>query len=249
MNGRWYRRLWPWLILSIALHLFVIWTVRRGGDTTDTGKAFYTVSLRYAPKPEPAATESDEETRTPEKEAPASVPPAVEKEKLHTVVEQEEAETVVREEKKEDVLLPAPAEQAGGTEEAVPSPDARPEDDPHMPGPEKTVKAMNQPAGERKDIRFQASATAPVIEGLRARLEAELIYPYVARKRGLQGVVFVTLQLDEKGYLTGIEVTKSSGHGVLDDAAVRLVGKVVPYPHGLGRSLSIDIPIRYSLLN
>ena len=57
------------------------------------------------------------------------------------------------------------------------------------------------------------------------------------------------IELDQEGNLMELRVTRSSGHKVLDNAAVSLVKKVVPFKHGAGRAIAIEIPINYSLLD
>ena len=88
-----------------------------------------------------------------------------------------------------------------------------------------------------------------VIEGIRKKIIQKKIYPYAARKKGIQGIVFIMLKLDEQGYLIELKVTQTSGYKILDNAAVSLIKKVVPYEHGTGQSISIEIPIKYSLLD
>ncbi len=88
-----------------------------------------------------------------------------------------------------------------------------------------------------------------VIQGIRKKIIQKKIYPYAARKKGIQGIVFILLKLDEQGYLIELRVTQSSGYKILDKAAVSLIKKVVPYEHGTGQPVSIEIPIKYSLLD
>ena len=88
-----------------------------------------------------------------------------------------------------------------------------------------------------------------VIQGIRKKLIQKKIYPYAARKKGIQGIVFILLKLDEQGYLIELRITQSSGYKILDKAAVSLIKKVVPYEHGTGQPISIEIPIKYSLLD
>lgn len=87
-----------------------------------------------------------------------------------------------------------------------------------------------------------------VIEGLRKKIIEKKIYPAAARKRGLQGVVFVLMKLDFNGNLIELRVTQSSRYKILDKAALSLIKKVVPYEHGTGRAITIEIPIKYSLI-
>jgi len=87
-----------------------------------------------------------------------------------------------------------------------------------------------------------------VILGLRARIEREMVYPQAARRRGMEGVVYLLLKLDEDGSLIDAAVVRSSGYKVLDSAALSLIRRIVPYEHGRGRPISFQIPIRYSLV-
>ncbi len=88
-----------------------------------------------------------------------------------------------------------------------------------------------------------------VIQGIRKKLIQKKIYPYSARKKGIQGIVFILLKLDEQGYLIELRITQSSGYKILDKAAVSLIKKVVPYAHGTGQPIIMEIPITYSLLD
>lgn len=49
------------------------------------------------------------------------------------------------------------------------------------------------------------------------------VYPRVARRRGWEGTVYLTALLDEEGVVLTVEVTKSSGYAVLDEAALEAV--------------------------
>ncbi len=85
------------------------------------------------------------------------------------------------------------------------------------------------------------------IAGLRKKILERKIYPQAARRRNIEGVVLIFLELDRTGELVEIEVIRSSGSKILDNAAISLIKKVVPYKHGLEGALSVEIPIRYSL--
>ena len=88
-----------------------------------------------------------------------------------------------------------------------------------------------------------------IIEELRSQIIKKQVYPYAARKKGIQGVVFVQLFLDEHGNMMELQVVRSSGHKMLDKAALLLVKKVLPFEHNTGESINIEIPIKYSLAN
>ncbi|HEX6812287.1 MAG TPA: energy transducer TonB [Planctomycetota bacterium] len=65
-----------------------------------------------------------------------------------------------------------------------------------------------------------AFVAARVIEGTNAPPR----YPEAARRNGYEGTVTVALDIDEQGRVTAVRVVRSSGHSVLDRAAVHSLG-------------------------
>lgn len=81
---------------------------------------------------------------------------------------------------------------------------------------------------------------------VRARIQAERRYSPMARRRGLEGVVTVHLQLDAAGRVSGIDV-EDGAPLLLSKAtqqAVERAGPFPPPPDGLG---VLRIPVRYRL--
>jgi len=73
------------------------------------------------------------------------------------------------------------------------------------------------------------------------------LYPPEAIKQGLQGETVVLLDVGEGGRIVSALVASSSGHGVLDQAALRAVRQVGSLsPTLAGRS--ILLPVRFRLL-
>ena len=89
----------------------------------------------------------------------------------------------------------------------------------------------------------------PYINELREQIIEKQVYPYAGRKKGIQGLVIVQLMLDENGNLLEINIKQSSGHTLLDRAALLLVKNVLPFEHNTGMSINFRIPIKYSLVN
>ncbi len=137
--------------------------------------------------------------------------------------------------------------------EIEPVPETEPELEPESE-PEEVPEYTEEEAAEEV-IEVPPVAKEPavdfssVIQGIRKKIIQKKIYPYAARKKGIQGIVFILLKLDEQGYLIELRITQSSGYKILDKAAVSLIKKVVPYEHGTGQPISIEIPIKYSLLD
>lgn len=100
---------------------------------------------------------------------------------------------------------------------------------------------------QQKQPDVTDSLYAESIAGLRKRILERKIYPQAARRRNIEGVVLIFLELDKSGELFELRVIRSSGSKILDNAAISLIKKVVPYEHGLEGALSVEIPIRYSL--
>jgi periplasmic protein TonB len=81
------------------------------------------------------------------------------------------------------------------------------------------------------ELTFERAALPRELKGraLNAALEAlarEEFYPREAIARGLEGRVVLLLTLDGSGRLVGIEVASSSGHALLDDAALKAATRI-----------------------
>lgn len=88
-----------------------------------------------------------------------------------------------------------------------------------------------------------------VIQAFLNRLEKSKEYPYMARRQGQQGVVVLMVELSASGVLGRVNVEQSSGHKLLDNAALAAVKRATPFNHGLGRSVLLKIPLRYRLVS
>lgn len=82
---------------------------------------------------------------------------------------------------------------------------------------------------------------------LRARVEAALVYPEAARRRGTEGVVGLKIFLDGSGALAEIRVSRSSGSALLDRAARETVAACLPVPNPGGAPLAFELAVRFSL--
>lgn len=86
---------------------------------------------------------------------------------------------------------------------------------------------------------------------LRELIAGEKEYPLIARKGRLEGTVHVSCVISRNGEIMGTRVSGSSGHSVLDNAAlraVRSVGRFPPVPPELkGDSFSFMAPIAYRM--
>lgn len=94
------------------------------------------------------------------------------------------------------------------------------------------------------------AAAAPQLSGEAARsaaeqLQRELPYPPEAIERGLQGEALVLLFLDQSGNVIAARLESSSGHALLDDAAVRAARTLHALPASAPREALL--PVRFRL--
>lgn len=71
-------------------------------------------------------------------------------------------------------------------------------------------------------------------------------YPYVAVRLNQQGTVIINVIIDASGNLISASVV-SSVNGNLDKAALNAVYSACPFSHGLGESISMNVPINFYL--
>jgi protein TonB len=89
-----------------------------------------------------------------------------------------------------------------------------------------------------------------ILEGEAARRAAdqfrrELRYPAEAIERGLQGEALVLLFLDASGNAIAARLEASSGHALLDDAAVQAARSLRSLPYSAPREALV--PVRFRL--
>ncbi len=104
-----------------------------------------------------------------------------------------------------------------------------------------------------KDIASFAHTDAGIdksklIKSFMDRIESEKQYPYIARRKRIEGVVLILVHLDKTGSLKGIALKSSSGHKILDRNTIELIKKVTPFRHGYPSDLKIEIPVNYRLV-
>jgi protein TonB len=76
----------------------------------------------------------------------------------------------------------------------------------------------NRPRPSRATAPKNLSGTS--LHRARATLSKHLFYPPPAVSQGLEGEVVLLLTLDTAGRILAIEIAKSSGHALLDEAAI-----------------------------
>lgn len=132
-------------------------------------------------------------------------------------------------------------------EPAPPVPAAEPR------APEPPALQREQPAAEAARARSGPATKADygwLADTLRRRVAEVKRYPPAARMNHWEGKVILHAVINEEGHLADIRIHESSGHEVLDEAAIEAVRHVCPLAlkHPLGRAqVAIRIPINYTL--
>ena len=85
-------------------------------------------------------------------------------------------------------------------------------------------------------LRLTSAATrqheyAAYLDNWRRRVETvgNLNYPDQARRQGIQGRLRMLVALNPDGKVVNVEILSSSGHPILDDAAIRIVQLASPF--------------------
>ncbi len=86
------------------------------------------------------------------------------------------------------------------------------------------------PAVKAKAMRAQGDAgrAAQLMAVLHEEINRQKRYPYIAKRRGLDGVATIAFRLGPDGEIAHIQVLESSGYGVLDKAAGAAVARASP---------------------
>lgn len=90
----------------------------------------------------------------------------------------------------------------------------------------------------------------PYLQRFRQRVQESLVYPLAARRQGLRGTVELDVWLDPAGRVRDVQVTRSSSHELLDEAAVETIRRLgpLPFPEALPRrALRIRLPLVFEL--
>jgi protein TonB len=86
--------------------------------------------------------------------------------------------------------------------------------------------------------------SAAALRRTQAALSKHLFYPPAAVEQGLEGDVVLLLALDERGHILTAEIAKSSGHALLDQAALDAARQIGALPGNPQQTL---LPVSFRL--
>jgi TonB family protein len=98
--------------------------------------------------------------------------------------------------------------------------------------PEEPVASKTSPEETQDTISLDTDDKRYVTyaQAIKERIAGQWKYPQEARKKKLEGRLVALFSLNKEGALTRMDITKSSGHEVLDREAERAVRSAAPFP-------------------
>ncbi|MFH1640808.1 MAG: TonB family protein [Candidatus Omnitrophota bacterium] len=164
---------------------------------------------------------------------------------------------------KEEVVIPSAQEEAPKSKVSPPVEKA---EAPTTPAPEVAKPEPQPPVVKaipiKEELKVQAvpkepaeeaktSAISAYIRKVAQRIRDNFSYPWAAQQAQIEGALVVNFRIDKTGQLKEVKVIESSGQGILDENATRIIKKAAPYPSfpaEINQSeLWIDFPIVYKI--
>lgn len=112
------------------------------------------------------------------------------------------------------------------------------------------LKAAAKEAEEAEKLAFATTEKQVEIEGGIASVIKQINYPEVAKKLKIEGLVVARVYVDEKGYLTRIDLLKQA-HELLDEEAVRVLSEKTSFQpaerDGKKVSGALTVPIKFKI--
>lgn len=142
-------------------------------------------------------------------------------------------------------LWPAPAP-------ATPSPPPRLEVELNPPSEDTALSLSTEPIPPTPEATPSAPAipATPImargrhLQRAQTALSRHLLYPPEAVAQGLEGEVILLLLLDERGRIASAGIARSSGHAILDQAALAAARQIAALPGNPRQTL---LPVRFRL--
>ena len=120
-------------------------------------------------------------------------------------------------------------------------------------GPESAFPAVYAPQGQDDSVFVKVDVAPSFIGGQEALVKyisGNIHYPDEAKKQGIQGTVFVSFQINEKGKVTNGKVLRGIGSGC-DEEALRVIMSMPDWDPGKNGEkpvkVNITLPIKFAL--
>lgn len=109
-----------------------------------------------------------------------------------------------------------------------------------LKGEETSVRSGDEIVGGIKSD----SSTPDAIKLIRDLIEKAKGYPTLARRRGIEGTVYISFRIGNDGNPYDIKVINGSGSSILDNATIEIIKRAGPFPY---IDKVIELPISFRL--
>ena len=117
---------------------------------------------------------------------------------------------------------------------------------PSTPTMHETMAGADKSASEPPAID-EAALQSSLKVTLHQEIARHFNYPLLARRRGWQGEVVLAFRVESDGQISNARIARSSGHGVLDRAALIALGRVGRLNHPPAFGVALQLPVIYRL--
>ncbi|MCE0759996.1 energy transducer TonB [Marinobacter sp. G11] len=157
---------------------------------------------------------------------------------------------------------PKPEPRPEPEPEPTPEPASEPAPTPAEPAPAADVSEATETSGEEGDasesqdaVPLQTAGNSADVNSYLSKLSRHLAryydYPRRARRLGQQGTPVIVFEFTRDGKLLEHSLRDSSGHRLLDDAALQMLEQAAPLPavppEMQGQTFAYALPVRFSL--
>lgn len=185
-------------------------------------------------------------------------PPAIEMEIIRQLPPAPEPEHLPEPEPESDTPpppepepLPEPEPEPFRETEPPPAETLPPPPRPEPPAPQVSKPAPQRPAVQRKTSPAPAPASPAVVKASpEAHRNPPPAYPEIARRNQWEGRVMVRAEVSERGRVESVSLARSSGHPVLDRAALAAVRGWKFRPgsiNGANARSTVEVPVNFRL--
>ena len=217
------------LILSVLLHLLVIFGIRGTLQGTIKNPSFGEMKIAFAFQSDPAAPANPSSPPP-----PIASPPELKQPDLTRAVQALENEPI-----QQDETLTALPDIA--------------ESEPETVSTSRATSLSEGIPGNPEPLGIDQDELQAYLEEINRLIhQAKRSYPDIARRLGNQGTAILRLTINRNGTIQKIQIGQHSGYQVLDESADKIIRRAAPFPpfpQSLNiNSLTIDIPFQFNLL-
>ena len=108
--------------------------------------------------------------------------------------------------------------------------DVKPDTDISKPQEPVASQAASEDSQETISLDTDDKRYVSYAQAIKERIAGQWKYPQEARKKKLEGRLVALFSLNREGALTRLDITKTSGHEVLDREAERAIQSAAPFP-------------------